>query len=130
LLAPSSTPIIPQLSIRNFPPEKLEGPTLLSSRDVTRSIQSNHTDGKKHNNRPGNLELVTAAENMRHAVDVLGVNQGERGSKAKLTVEQVKRIRWLMAEAIWTERQVAERFGVDPATVSLLYRRKTWKHVN
>jgi hypothetical protein len=93
-------------------------------------MEINHIDGDPRNNRPGNLELVTHQENMQHAANILGRFRGERGSKAKLTAKQVKGICWLMAEASLTELQVAEPPGVDPTTVSLVYRRKTWKHVN
>ena len=82
------------------------------------------------NSCPGNLEFVRPAEDARYATHVLGANRSERNGLAKLTEEKVRRISEVMPYAGLTEGQVAERLGVDPATVSLACPRKTWKHVD
>lgn len=46
-------------------------------------LQINHIDGNKENNCLDNLEWVTRQENMRHAIDQLGVNMGANNGNAK-----------------------------------------------
>lgn len=88
----------------------------------------NHLDGNKGNNAPGNLEVVTHQQNVRHAIDVLGVNRGERCGQAKLTEQAVREIR-AMREAGATYAAIGERFGVSGNQASRVVRRLDWAHV-
>lgn len=57
--------------------------------------QVNHKSGDKSDNRPENLEYVTASENIRHSFR-LALSRGRHGTEhrlAKLTEDQVKEIR-------------------------------------
>lgn len=61
-------------------------------------MEVNHRNGIKQDNRPTNLEVLTPAGNMQHAVRILGVGRtahqdGENNHAAKLTTVQVQEIR-------------------------------------
>lgn len=58
------------------------------------TLQINHKNGNKRDNRVENLEYCTALENARHAIEVLGKSQsGEHHARRKLTKEQVIEIK-------------------------------------
>ena len=64
---------------------------------------------------PAHLEPVTRAENLR------------RGSRAKLTHNDVREIRRLLGTA--THQNLADRFGVSDATISNIKAGRTWRGV-
>lgn len=87
-----------------------------------------HGDGDTTNNRATNLRWDTPVENAadrsRHGTQVRGQSQ----HLAKLTEDDVRSIR-LMFECGESLRAIAKRVGVTPENVSLIVKRKTWKHV-
>lgn len=91
----------------------------------------NHKDGDKQNNNVANLEYVSHAENMRHAVAAglhdhyAASTKGEAHWKAKLTADDVREIRTS------TEKRpvLASRFGVCVAMITRIRQRKSWRHV-
>lgn len=90
--------------------------------------QVNHLDGDKRNNTAANLEYVTPRQNYDHAVARWMHARGSACGPAKLTEEQVKRIRSLYPGH--DQYELAEMFGVEQTTISMLLRRKTWRHVS
>jgi group I intron endonuclease len=54
---------------------------------------------------------------------------GSGNHMAKLTEDQVREIRKLREDEGQSYRALAERFGVSEASISLMCRRLTWKHV-
>lgn len=91
----------------------------------------NHKNGNKNDNRLSNLELMTNLENMRHAVTngLLRPARGERQGSAKLVEKQVLEIRRLYATGTVTLLSLAEKYGVDFTNISMIVRRRTWRHV-
>lgn len=91
----------------------------------------NHKNGKKDDNRPSNLELVTYAANTRHAYRIgLHSQRGERNAGHKLTNEVVVSMRRLFATGRFRQIQLAKRFGVAFQTVSKVVKGQRWTHVS
>ncbi len=90
----------------------------------------NHKDGNKRNNRLENLEWVTASQNVRHSIDILGVARarGENSALSKLTENQVREIRRLLKQGL-TRKEVACKFGVTTNNIRAIATGFTWKHI-
>lgn len=95
------------------------------------SLQVNHKDGNKANNNVTNLEMVTCQQNIRHAHahHLTHPAKGERHGRAKVTQEQVRKIRQLKAQGVPT-KQIAQTFGMERHNVWSICRKKTWKHID
>jgi hypothetical protein len=91
--------------------------------DIPDGLCINHKNGKKTDNRPENLEVVTYSQNRKHGFRTGLLNQdGERNPTATLTNAQARSIRELYAEGNLTQGQVAERFDVPFQAVSRIIR--------
>lgn len=95
----------------------------------TRRKHVNHKDGCKLNNKVDNLEWVTNQENMDHAVKTGLIKNGSDASLAKLNEFDVLIIRDMIKRKIVTQKWLAEKFNVNPQTISKAVTYKTWKHV-
>lgn len=82
----------------------------------------NHINGVKTDNRLANLECVTRTQNVRHAIHVLK-------KKRKLPDEDIREIRRLSATGQYSQRQLAEMFGVHQSNISVLLANKIWKGI-
>lgn len=88
----------------------------------------NHKDGNKKNNALINLELVTSAENTRHAFENGLVPYGEDCAGAKLTEEQARFV--LENKDTHTTTGLARMFNVSLSTIVDIKMRRTWKHID
>jgi hypothetical protein len=95
--------------------------------------QVNHIDGDKTNNTVINLEYVTCQENMKHAWETGLVNKdhtvGSRHHNALLNEQLVIEIRSLYAKGGYTQKELAEIYGVKFGTIKDVLTNRTWKHV-
>lgn len=100
--------------------------------DEDYSLQINHINCDKSDNRLCNLELVTGSENMRHAYSngrvMPVVKFGEDSKVAKLNNESVLEIRKLYAETKAVSK-IAKMFGIGKTQVQRIVKRKSWSHI-
>jgi predicted XRE-type DNA-binding protein len=93
--------------------------------------QVNHIDGDRTNCSLENLEWVTAKENAVHAsrLGVLADKRGEGHHMAKLSDEKVIEIRGLYGTGLYSQREIAELFGVGQPAASRVIRGVRWGHI-
>lgn len=76
---------------------------------------------------PEHLFLGTAAENVRDMAEKGRCPRGEKHGSARLTAEQVTRIKTMLAEDRMYMTEIAREFGVSPTTIRAIKVGKTWK---
>ena len=129
----------PRLSIRNGGPSNL----MMVHRLVAEAFlekpigfdetyQVNHKDGDKENNRKSNLEWVTPAENLQHAVETGLKPRGEACNNAILTEKQVHSIckRLVKGQTVNEIRKQMNLMDLSEQAVRNIRQRKTWKHIS
>jgi len=91
--------------------------------DIPDGMVVNHRNGIKDDNRPKNLELVSMSDNISHAhTNGLLDEHGQGNPNAKLTNNEVAQIRLAFGSGMYTQAQLAKRFGVSFQHVSKLIR--------
>ncbi|TXH18756.1 MAG: hypothetical protein E6R03_01630 [Hyphomicrobiaceae bacterium] len=88
-----------------------------------RSVEVNHIDGRRQNNRLENLELIDGHGNQVHALE-----NGLHNS-AKLSAQKVRELRALYFVERYSVAHLAKQFGILPRAVTAVLRGKTWTWV-
>lgn len=86
------------------------------------AAEINHKNGRKHDNRIANLELLTQLGNSQHAYAnglIPPQRVGQRSPRSKLSDAQAREIKQLLAEDRG-QRFIAARYGVSQGTISLI----------
>lgn len=78
---------------------------------------------------PIHLFLGTQLDNMKDKEEKGRALRGEENGYSKLSASNVRSIRGKYATGRYTQRRLADEFGIAVMTVNLLLRCKTWKHV-
>ncbi|VEV88292.1 HNH homing endonuclease [Staphylococcus phage HMGUsa2] len=84
-----------------------------------------HNDGDYKNNRADNIRYDTERENM---IDMY--RQGGKSPIGKLSTEQVLEIKKLLSSKELSQRKIAEKFNVDPSTISRIASGKNFSWLN
>lgn len=81
--------------------------------------------------RPDHLFLGTHRDNMLDAAakGFMGRARAERNGNARLTWEIVRDVRRLYATGLYSQKQLAERFGMCPASAHNVVTGKYWRDV-
>jgi hypothetical protein len=77
---------------------------------------------------PNHLQLGTHQDNMRDKVERDRQQKGERVNTAKLSTDQVIKIRQAVASGSSHTTQ-AIRYKVSPTNIGQIIKRETWKHI-
>lgn len=93
------------------------------------SLEVNHINGVKSDNRKENLELVTPSENVQHKFDIgLDTKVGEKNAKSVLTVNDVLEVRERLSNGDKII-DLANHFGVTRSAIDSIKHRRTWSHI-
>ena len=97
-------------------------------RDDMDSLEVNHKDGNKKNNKLENLEWCTSSENQIHAYKT-GLQKPRRGSASnlsKLSEDDIKKI-FELREQGYTQQQIADVVECTRSNISYILNKKSWK---
>lgn len=89
----------------------------------------NHIDGNKLNNHVSNLEWCTPSHNNQHAYNIGLKPRGEEFYSAKLTEEDVLKIKEMLSRGVHP-KNIAPIYSVSVSAIKQIKNGYTWKHLD
>lgn len=89
----------------------------------------NHIDCNKLNNNIMNLEWTTRKENLQHSYDNGLKREHEKHGMAKLTKNEVLKIRKLYKSKKYSYRQLSEMYNVSMSCISMIVTNRNWRNL-
>jgi hypothetical protein len=92
-----------------------------------KTLQVNHKNLIKSDNRLENLEWISGLDNIRHAIenDAYPIRKGENAVNVKLTDEEAKIIKY----SSFSANELKRMYGCSRCTVSQIRNNRKWKHI-
>jgi anaerobic selenocysteine-containing dehydrogenase len=75
------------------------------------------------------IQTVPLPDNARDREEKGRSMRGEKNHSSKLSVEQVSRIKAVLAEDRMYVSEIAREYGVTPSTIAAIAKGTTWRHV-
>lgn len=107
-------------SYKNYYVHRLVACAFMPPSDL--SMDVNHKDGVRHNNKLDNLEWASRKENIQHAIKTFGSMCGLKHSQAKLTIDEVEEIR----KSDGSSTLAANKYKVSSAHIRAIRNGKRW----
>lgn len=92
-------------------------------------MECRHLNGNPADNHLENLRWGTHANNLGDRIKHGTNKPGEESPLAKLTEQDVKRIRHYYRNKIYSARELAKKFNTHESNVYYILAGKTWKHI-
>lgn len=92
-------------------------------------MECRHLDGDKKNNAAANLAWGTKAENEKDKQDHGATPSGEKNGMAKLTENEVKKMRLHRKSTGESYARIAKAFGISTMTAYRAITKKQWRNV-
>jgi len=96
------------------------------------SLEVNHLDGDKSNNKLSNLQWCTKSENEKHAFkNKLKIPvRGEKHPASKYSANFIRAVRnEYQSNPTISHQKLADKYGMDKRHVTDILNRKRWKHI-
>ncbi len=105
--------------------------TYVGSRPI--NAIARHLNGNPQDNRPGNLRWGTSKQNtwdsIRHRTAACLNQNGSKNPASKLNEDQVRLIFHTYHDGAYTQRELANYFGIARSLVGLICQKKRWGHL-